>query len=170
MAEEHDGAGGDGATGDPKPFDVARVRQLVEMMDVHELSEIDLRWGDERIRLRRGGPPQPVAMPMPAASAPVPVAASAGASPSAEPAPAAPAGVEIPSPVIGTFYLAPNPGAPPFVKVGDRVGPETVVCIVVAMKVNNEIQAETSGTIAEVLVANEQPVEFGQPLFRVVPD
>ncbi|GAB6165844.1 acetyl-CoA carboxylase biotin carboxyl carrier protein [Thermostilla marina] len=167
-------------------FDVRRVRRLVQLMDEHELSEIDLRDGELRIRIRRGKeaptvtavpatpaagyvPPYPVAQP----PAPVPAGESkpaADAAP-AEKKPAAEADDEniaiIRSPLVGTFYAAPDPDSPPYVKVGDSVGPDTIVCIVEAMKVFNEIPAEISGKIVAVLVENGEPVEFGQPLFKV---
>lgn len=148
-------------------FDVKRIRRLVELMNEHELAEIDLRQNDQRIRLRKGG--EPVIVPAaprgasPAAAAPAPSdAAAAGATPEANLA-------AIKSPMIGTFYVAPSPEAPPFVKVGDHVDPTTTVCVIEAMKVFNEIPAETSGQIVAVLVDNGEPVEFGQPLFKVDP-
>ena len=151
-------------------FDVKRVRRLVELMKEHDLSELDLKDGEQRVRLRRGAEPM-VSYPMayaqaPSASAP---ALSAPSSGSAAPAPAAEAGTTIKSPMVGTFYLSANPESPPFVKVGDHVGAETTVCIVEAMKVFNQIPADMSGQITAVLVENGQPVEFNQPLFRVNP-
>jgi acetyl-CoA carboxylase biotin carboxyl carrier protein len=150
-------------------FDVRKVRRLVELMNEFDLSELDLKQGDHRIRLKRGHDPvivsggATVAAPAAATSAP----AASAERPAA--AAAAPAGkfVEIKSPMVGTFYPAPSPEAPPFVKVGDHVGPETIVCILEAMKVFNEVPAEVSGRIAAVLVERGDPVEFGQPLFRV---
>lgn len=148
-------------------FDVRRVRRLVALMNEHDLSEIDLRQGNQRVRLRRGAD-QPVftATPAyaPAAQSPAPQAAPAASS--AAPA-AAPAGKTINSPMVGTFYLSSSPDAAAFVKIGDQVGPDTTICIIEAMKVFNEIPAETSGKITAVLVENGMPVEFGQPLFRI---
>jgi acetyl-CoA carboxylase biotin carboxyl carrier protein len=151
-------------------FDVKRVRRLVELMKEHDLSELDLKDGEQRVRLRRGQEPM-VSYPMsyapaPSAAAPAPSAPSSGG---AVPAPAAETGVVIKSPMVGTFYLSANPESPAFVKVGDHVGPETTVCIVEAMKVFNQIPADMSGQITAVLVENGQPVEFNQPLFRVNP-
>lgn len=151
-------------------FDVRRVRRLVALMNEHDLSEIDLRQGSQRVRLRRGAD-QPVfaATPAyaPAAPAPAPQAApSAPTASSAAPA-AAPAGKTINSPMVGTFYLSSSPDTAPFIKIGDQVGPDTTICIIEAMKVFNEIPAETSGKITAVLVENGMPVEFGQPLFRI---
>ena len=148
-------------------FDVKRIRRLVELMNEHELAEIDLRQADQRIRLRKGGEP------LLTTAAPRPVAAGQSAPATADSAPAAAKVDEnllvIKSPMIGTFYAAPSPDAPPFVKVGDHVGPTTTVCTIEAMKVFNEIPAELSGQIVAVLVENGEPVEFGQPLFRVDP-
>ena len=156
-----------GPTPNQDIFDVRQVRRLVELMKEHDLSEIDIREGDTRIQLRRGADPVvTVAAPQPAAA---PVAAAGGAAAAAaEPPRLDDAHIAvIKSPMVGTFYAAPNPESPPFVKVGDHVGPETTVCIVEAMKVFNQIPAEVSGKIMAVLVENGQPVEFGQPLFKV---
>jgi acetyl-CoA carboxylase biotin carboxyl carrier protein len=148
-------------------FDVRKVRRLVELMKEHDLAEIDLRQGDQRIRLRRGADPYIATGPAPVVVAPA--AAVAASSQTATPAAAASDAhlTVIKSPMVGTFYSSPNPESPAFVKVGDHVGPESVVCIIEAMKVFNEIQAETSGQLVAVLVENGQPVEFGQPLFKV---
>jgi acetyl-CoA carboxylase biotin carboxyl carrier protein len=151
-------------------FDLRKIRRLVELMKEHDLNEIDLREGDTRIQLRRGREPvvsvgeRTQAMSAPAApAAPAPAAKEA--------VPAAPVSdpnvIEIKSPMVGTFYLAPDPDSPPYVKVGDHVGAETTVCIVEAMKVFNQIPAEVSGKIVAVLVDNGESVEFGQPLFKV---
>jgi acetyl-CoA carboxylase biotin carboxyl carrier protein len=154
-------------------FDVRKVRKFIELMNEHDLSEIDLRQNDQRIRLRRG--PEFVNMAgttpmMPSA----PASAGNPASPAAPSAKAAAAEdahlLAIRSPMVGTFYAAASPDSPPFVKVGDQVGPETTVCVLEAMKVFNEIPAECSGKIAAVLVTNGQAIEFGQALFRVEPN
>ena len=123
-------------------FDVKRIRRLVELMNEHELSEIDLRQGEQRIKIRKGQEPV-VSAPAPVAVAPPPAASAPASSP------------------------APSPDAAPFVKVGDHVGASTTVCVIEAMKVFNEIPAETSGQIVAVLVENGEPVEFDQPLFKV---
>ncbi len=149
-------------------FDVRKIRRLVELMKEHELSEIDLQQGEVRIQLRRSGiGAAPIVAAAPVAPAPV-AAAPAAAAPVAPAAPAVEThfGV-IKSPMVGTFYAAPDPDSPSYVKVGDHVGPETTVCIVEAMKVFNQIPAEISGRIVAVLVENGSPVEFGQPLFKV---
>lgn len=149
-------------------FDVRKVRKLVELMQEFDLGLLDLQQGDQRIKLRRGSEPLVVGTPVapavgPAATSAVPAATTAKPAPTADERNL----TVIKSPMVGTFYPAPSPEAPPFVKVGDRVGPETTVCIVEAMKVFNEIPAECSGTIVAVLVNRGDPVEFGQPLFQV---
>lgn len=154
-------------------FDVDKLRELIELMEKHGLTEISLRRGEESWRLRRG--PNEVLQMVPAGSyapaAPAPQAAAAAANAPAAPPSEAPAQklLEIKSPTVGTFYAAPSPDDPPFVSVGARVERDTVVCVIEAMKVFNQIQAEVSGTIAEILVNNGDAVEFGQPLFRVRP-
>lgn len=156
------------------PFDLDKLKQLVEMMESHGLTEVNLRRGDEQWRLRRGPEvvqiPQQYAMPAPM-HAPAPVAAAtAAASAAPATAPAADAGlIDIKSPTVGTFYAAPSPGEPSFVSVGSVVTPETIVCLIEAMKVFNQIPAEVSGTITAILVKSGDAVEFGQPLFRVKP-
>lgn len=156
----------------PRPFDVETVRQLCKLMSRHELSEIDLAWGDERIRLRRG-PRKVAAVPLP----PMALAATPAAAPTPPPVPKAaepekPAAknlIEIKSILVGTFYSQREPGTPPFVKVGDRVTTSTVVGLVEAMKVYNDITADCSGVIAEVCVKDKDFVEYNTVLFRVDP-
>jgi acetyl-CoA carboxylase biotin carboxyl carrier protein len=157
----------------PGPFDLGTIKQLVTLMSKHDLSEIDLRQGELRIRLRRGPlgkvtvenqRPAPAAAPPPEPAATVAV----GRRPEPETKPAK-ALHEIKSPTPGTFYSSASAGAEPFVRVGARVTPTTVVCLIEAMKIFNEIQAECSGVITEILVENQQPVEYGQVLFRVDP-
>ncbi len=160
--------------------DPDKIRKLVEMMSENELSEICIRDGADEILLRRpGAAPIQVAMPQ-QVTAPVQPLADAVASvqppAAATPTPTMPTAsadeglTPIKSPMVGTFYAAPDPQSPTFVKTGDHVTADTVVCIVEAMKVFNEIKAEISGTIERVMVKNEAPVEFGQPLFMVKPD
>ena len=146
-------------------FDVARIRQIVELMEQHELVEIDLQQGEEKIKLKRGGvaPLMPPPPPMPAAAAPPVPAATDPAAPDTS------GTVTINSPMVGTFYARANPESEPFVTVGSVVNEDTVVCIVEAMKVFNEIPAECRGKVVEVLADDHQPVDFGKPLFRVRP-
>lgn len=156
----------------PRPFDVRTIKTLVSLMNQNDLSEIDLHEGEFRIRLRRGTKPAIVQSAAPAVSGSgiaVPTQPPvAVAPPKAEAKPSQP-GASIKSPTPGTFYTSSSPESPPFVSVGARVTPETVVCIIEAMKIFNEIQAECSGVITKVLVQNQQPVEYGQALFEVDP-
>jgi acetyl-CoA carboxylase biotin carboxyl carrier protein len=163
-------AGSGSSSGAGDVFDVRKVRRFIELMNEHDLSEVDLRQGDQRIRLRRGPETVTVAGATPAMT--TPAAAPASPKPTGEtPAAAEDANsLVVRSPMVGTFFTAASPDSPPFVKVGDQVGPESTVCIVEAMKVFNEIPAECSGKIAAVLATNGQSVEYGQPLFRVTPN
>ena len=149
-------------------FDLKSIRQLVKLMNENDLAEIDLRNGAQRVRLRKRGSevvPVVAAAPVVAAPAPMPVPAASTSSP----APAASNLVEIKSPMLGTFYRSPSPDAEPFVQVGSHVDNESVVCIIEAMKVFNEITADCRGKIVAVQVENAQAVEYGQVLFRVDP-
>ncbi len=149
-------------------LDIRKLKELVRLMVANDLSEIDMRDSDEQVTLRRQGPhyaPQIVTT-----SAPAGVANAAAPTATATEADASEQGLlRIESPMVGTFYLAPNPDAAPFVTVGATVGPETTVCVIEAMKIFNEIKAECSGTIEKVLVSNAEAVEFGQALFLVRP-
>jgi len=158
-------------------FDVERIRRLVRLMEEHDLSEVDLRQQGERIKLRRGSemvfgvPSTPgvaamAPVPQSAASAPG-LASTGGGGAGGGGAVDGPGIVTIKSPMVGTFYGRPNPDSEAFVKVGSRVSPETTVCIIEAMKTFTDIPAEVSGTVVAVLIENEQPVEFGKPLFKI---
>jgi acetyl-CoA carboxylase biotin carboxyl carrier protein len=166
---------------------IDELRELITLMRDNNLAELELEREDFRVRLRRdsagpaaAAPPlqfelasQPAAN-MTHASAPVPASAPPAAAPSA-PAPAdtqATASADqdihvITSPIVGTFYRSPSPSADPFVKIGSSVEPETVVCIIEAMKLMNEIQAETTGEVVKIYPENGQPVEYGEPLFGI---
>ncbi|MBR4834762.1 MAG: acetyl-CoA carboxylase biotin carboxyl carrier protein [Thermoguttaceae bacterium] len=151
-------------------FNLEGVRFLVELMKENNVSELEWEQGDARLKLRRGAI-APVVDAVPTVVPAAPAQNAPAAAPSAPQAPAEEADAKslktIDSPMVGTFYASPSPDAAPFVKVGDVVGPEKTVCIVEAMKVFNEIQAEISGKIVAVLVKNGDPVEFGAPLFKV---
>jgi acetyl-CoA carboxylase biotin carboxyl carrier protein len=149
-------------------IDNKRLRQLIELMSEHGITELDLRDQEGQITLKRG--PSGGMVPMVAASMPAALAQPVAAVPAPAAAPADDGLKPIASPMVGTFYAAPSPDAEPFVRVGTRVGPDTVVCILEAMKVFNEIKAECSGTIQKIAVASGQAVEFGQPLFLIKPD
>ncbi len=153
------------------------IKAIIDLMKKNSITEFELEEKDSKLRLKRGlngGPAQaqlddsqsiaaissPVALPpVGAASTIAPVAAL----------PVATGEVDIKSPMIGTFYRSPSPESGSYVEVGTEVGPETVVCIIEAMKVMNEIKAEAKGVITQVLVENAKPVEFGQPLFKIRP-
>ncbi len=158
-------------------MDIRKVKKLIELLDESGIAEIEITEGEESVRISRhasGVAAAPVAV---AAPAPLPAAAPAPAStPSAAPvaAPAAPAAAEVEeeghavtAPMVGTFYSAPSPGSPPFVQVGDRVSEGDTLCIVEAMKMMNQIEAEVSGTVKSIRVQNGEPVEYGQILFVI---
>jgi acetyl-CoA carboxylase biotin carboxyl carrier protein len=163
----------DDASSHPDPFDVRTVRYLAALMSRHDLSEIDLRDGEHHIRLRRGmrvvgtpvpAAPAPISLPIPVtAAAPPPPATTSAAQPPAKKL------HEITSPTPGTFYAQEKPDAAPYVAVGSRVTPSTVVCKIEAMKIFNDITADCTGVITEILVENKQPVDYGTVLFRVDP-
>ena len=151
-------------------MDFKDIKAIVDLMKKNSLAEFELEKPDFKIRLRRsgnGGSPQPDDAPPPPQ-----IIYQTAAAPTAAPVPAAPAAsgeIDIKSPMVGTFYRAPSPESPNYVDVGTEVGPETVVCIIEAMKVMNEIKAEARGIVTQALVENGKPVEFGQPLFKIRP-
>ncbi len=161
---------------------IADIRSLVELLDQSNLNEIKLESGDLKLKLRKAeavvaAAPQaaatvPVLMPAPApqAPAPAPVAPAPAEAPAEAPKAAAaePAGTIIRAPMVGTFYRAPSPDAPPYAEVGARVEAGGVVCIIEAMKLMNEIEAEAGGVVKQIFVNNGDPVEFGQPLMEIV--
>jgi acetyl-CoA carboxylase biotin carboxyl carrier protein len=155
--------------------DLKDIKAIIDLMKKNSITEFELERQDSKIRLKRGlnggssaasDDPLPViTMPMAA----IPQAAVPQAT-AAMPPPSATGELEIKSPMIGTFYRAPSPEAGSYVEVGGEVHPDTVVCIIEAMKVMNEIKAEVKGVITQILVENAKPVEFGQPLFKVRPN
>ena len=154
-------------------IEIKKLKQLIELMKENDLTELDVRDQEGHVVLKRGPGGAFQFVPPPAAPSGAVAAAHAAAPAAAAPPPApdADAGLlRITSPMVGSYYAAGSPDAEPLVKVGSRIGPDTVVCIIEAMKVFNEIKAEISGTIEKVLVANGQAVEFGQPLFLVRPE
>ncbi len=151
------------------PFDLDKLQQLIEMMEKHGVTDVSLRRGSEQWRLRRGTPATMVAAPMQYAPAPAPVAAAPSA-PAASAAASKDDGLLIiKSPTVGTFYSSQSPEDPPFVTVGAKVGPQSTVCLIEAMKVFNPITADVAGTIEAILVKNGDAVEYGQALFKVRP-
>jgi acetyl-CoA carboxylase biotin carboxyl carrier protein len=152
------------------------LRQILQALVEHGVSELTLETPDYKLTVRRGGEVQMVAVtqvaaPVPAqAPAPVPAPAPAPApAPEAPKADECPGCVEIRAPIVGTFYRAPAPDAPPYVNEGDRVEKGQVLCIIEAMKLMNEIESEVSGIVKKILVENGEPVEYGQPLFLIQP-
>lgn len=151
------------------------IKELIEFLIEKDVTEFELERGDVKLRVKRGQEVHVVSAPaaMPVVAAPHAVAAPAAhASAPIAAAPAAPAAEEealhiVKSPIVGTFYEAPSPGSPAFVKVGDHVNAGQVLCIVEAMKLMNEIEADATGEIVKILVNNGQPVEYGQPLFSI---
>jgi acetyl-CoA carboxylase biotin carboxyl carrier protein len=156
-------------------MDHRELKRLVQLMNENGLVELEIEQEGSRISLRKAGAyaAAPVYVQGPGSGAPapaIPPAAAGGAAlPAAGEGPGAPppGARDVLSPMVGTFYRRPSPEASPYVQVGDRVGKDTVVCIVEAMKLNNEIKAEMEGEVLEILVEDGQPVEFDQPLFRV---
>jgi len=153
-------------------LDLKAIKQVVEMMKRSEISEFEIEEKDFKLRLsRKNGETQIIQAAAPIAAAPIAAAAPAAAAPAAAAPAAAPVeekGISIvKSPMVGTFYSAASPESPVFAKVGTKVSADTTVCIIEAMKVMNEIQAEISGTVTEVLIENGEAVEYGQPLFKV---
>ena len=145
-------------------MDIRKVKKLIELLEESAISEIEIKEGEESVRISRAN----AAAYIPAA-APAPVAVAAPAPAPAPPPAAEPEidGTVINSPMVGTFYMSPSPGAPAFVKAGQSIKPGDTICIVEAMKILNQIESEVSGIVKEVLVADGQPVEFGEPLMIV---
>ena len=160
-------------------MDIRKVKKLIELLEESNIDEIEIKEGEESVRISRNAgqammaAPQipmyaaPAAAPAPAPAAPAPVAETAPAAPAAESAPAT-SGHVVKSPMVGTFYRAPSPSSPSFAEVGQTVKVGDVICIVEAMKMMNQIEADKSGTIEAILVENGEPVEFDQPLFSIV--
>jgi acetyl-CoA carboxylase biotin carboxyl carrier protein len=141
-------------------MDIKEIKAVIDLMRKNSLTEFEYEKDGTKIRIQRG----PDGKPQVFASSPGLIPA-----PTSIPAPAQETLPTINSPMVGTFYASPAPDAPPYLAVGAAVNPETVVCIIEAMKVMNEIKAEMSGTITEILVESGKPVEFGKPLFRIKP-
>jgi acetyl-CoA carboxylase biotin carboxyl carrier protein len=154
--------------------DLKDIKAIIDLMKKNSITEFELERQDSKIRLKRGlnGGPAIAEEPIPALpmTLAAPQATPAPAASAATPTPAVTGEIEVKSPMIGTFYRAPSPEAGSYVEVGAEVSAETVVCIIEAMKVMNEIKAEVKGVITQVLVENAKPVEFGQPLFKVRPN
>ena len=146
-------------------MDLNEIRKIVELMDEHELSYFHLNEEGVDLKMKKGADIVQVAQASMAAAAPAASAAptAAGESVAAD----APAGNEITAPMVGTFYMASSPDAAPYIKVGDTISEGQTLCIIEAMKVMNEIKAETSGTVTAIIAPDGEPVQFGDSLFRV---
>jgi len=160
-----------------KDTDLQKIKELIEIMKDNELVEIEIKHGDDKIFLKRSGPQQPTinrkgesVKSVDAAPPDVEREANKTRDTKHEIRDTMEDLVEIKSPLVGTFYVTPSPDSEHYVELGSHVSPQTVVCIIEAMKVMNEIKAETSGTIVEISVTNGQAVEYGQVIFRVKPD
>ncbi|MEZ5562666.1 MAG: acetyl-CoA carboxylase biotin carboxyl carrier protein [Gammaproteobacteria bacterium] len=154
-------------------MDIRKVKKLIELLEESGLSELEITEGEESIRISRSStsatavqytlPPQPAAVMAPAAT-PTPARPPGAAAASEEPA-----GHRVLSPMVGTYFEAPSPGAPTFVKIGDQVQAGDTLCIIEAMKMMNQIEADVAGKVVAALAKNGEPVEFGQPLFIIAP-
>jgi acetyl-CoA carboxylase biotin carboxyl carrier protein len=150
-------------------MDLRKLKKLIDLVQESGIAELEITEGEEKVRINRAGSPlQTTVMAMPQAAQAAPAAASAApAAPAAAEAAAAPEGHTVKSPMVGTFYRASAPGAKPFVELGQSVSVGDTLCIIEAMKLLNEIEADQGGTIKAILVENGQPVEYGQPLFII---
>ena len=146
-------------------MDMDEIKELVRLMVDNELSELDVSDGENKVKLKRGAGGEPVMVAAPTSLAPVPAPVQADIAKPVD----TEEFIEIKSPMVGTFYNSADPDSEPYVSVGSGVGADTIVCIVEAMKVMNEIKADCTGTITEICVKNAQPVEYGQVLFKVKP-
>ncbi|MCL4126745.1 UNVERIFIED_CONTAM: hypothetical protein GTU68_038352 [Idotea baltica] len=148
-------------------MDIRKVKKLIELLEESGIAEIEIKEGEESVRISRTSPNAPM-MPMQyAAPAPMPAAPTLAAAESVSTEPAVVSGHQVTSPMVGTFYEASSPGATPFTEVGKQVKEGDVLCIIEAMKMLNQIESDKSGTVKAVLAENGQPVEFDQPLFVV---
>ena len=147
-------------------MDLRKLKTLIDLVAESGIAELEITEGDGKVRIVKFSEPAQPVVQAPVQEQVVPVAAAAA--PAAAPvAPAAPAGHVVKAPMVGTFYRAPNPGAAPFVEVGQSVKEGDALCIIEAMKLLNEIEADKAGVIKEILVENGEPVEYGQPLFVI---
>ncbi|MGH8494945.1 MAG: acetyl-CoA carboxylase biotin carboxyl carrier protein [Gammaproteobacteria bacterium] len=148
-------------------MDIRKVKKLIELLEESGIAEIEITEGEESVRISRYGQAPAAVM------AQQPAAPAAGEIPAAQPPQAAPAAEEVPdghtvrAPMVGTLYLAPTPGAPPFVEIGSEVKAGDTLCIIEAMKMMNQIEADDAGRVKAILAGNGEPVEFDQPLFVI---
>jgi acetyl-CoA carboxylase biotin carboxyl carrier protein len=147
-------------------MDLRKLKTLIELVETSGIAELEIQEGEERVRITRATA-APAAAPPPTVHALAPLVASAAPAAAADAAPAEPEGHQVKSPMVGTFYRSATPGAAPFVEIGDSVTEGDTLCIIEAMKLMNEIEADKSGVVKAILTENGQPVEFGQPLFLI---
>jgi len=148
-------------------MDIRKVKKLIELLEESGIAEIEIKEGEESVRISRHGQAPTYAAPMPSPVAAAPVAAAPAAAPVADEAPGLPSGHQVLSPMVGTFYRAPSPGAAEFVQVGQSVSVGETLCIIEAMKILNQIEADKSGVIKAIIAENGQPVEYDEPLFII---
>ncbi len=151
-------------------MDIRKIKKLIELLEESDLAEIEVHEGEESVRISRATqapPPQAVMTPPPPAAAPPAAQEQAPAPEAQDDESALPAGHVITSPMVGSFYRAPAPGAQPFVEVGQHVKVGDTLCIIEAMKMLNQIESDKEGVVAAILVENGQPVEYGEPLFVI---
>ena len=148
-------------------MDIRKVKKLIELLEESGVAEIEIREGEESVRISRGTSAVHYAPPAPAPVAPAPAPAAPAPEAVAPVAPPAPEGTVVESPMVGTFYGAPSPDSAPFVSVGQTVNVGDTLCIIEAMKIMNPIEAEIGGKVTAILADNGHPVEFGQPLFVI---
>ncbi len=157
-------------------MDIRKIKKLIELLEESDIGELEIKEGEESVRISRSNQnagfaqPQYFAQPAPAAApaAPAPAAPSASDNTSSASEEPTPAGHIIKSPMVGTFYRSPSPGSPSFIEVGQHVKAGDVICIIEAMKMMNQIEADKSGVIEAILVDDSEPVEFDQPLVTIV--
>jgi acetyl-CoA carboxylase biotin carboxyl carrier protein len=149
-------------------MDIRKVKKLIELLEESGIAEIEINEGEESVRISRYSPNAPVAAPVQYAAAPAPAApVTSAAETESKTDESIPSGHTVNSPMVGTFYTAPSPGAKDFVQIGDTVAEGDTVCIIEAMKILNQIEADKSGKIKPILVENGQPGEFGQPIMVI---
>jgi acetyl-CoA carboxylase biotin carboxyl carrier protein len=147
-------------------MDLRKLKKLIDLVEESGIAELEITEGEEKVKIVKGGRSLAASAGAPVAPAPYPhAAAAAAATAAAEAEPAAPEGHVVKAPMVGTFYRSPSPDAKVFVEVGQAVKEGDTICIIEAMKLMNEIEADASGTVKAILVENGQPVEYGQPLF-----
>ncbi len=148
-------------------MDIRKIKKLIELLEESNVAELEIKEGEESVRISRGSTAAVAMNPAPVQMAAAPVAAAPAPS-AADQAPAPAAGHTVDSPMVGTFYRSPSPGASAFIEVGQSVKAGDIICIIEAMKMMNQIECDKTGVVEEILVGDGEPVEFDQPLVRIV--